>query len=85
MDYPDFPPKHPLLDSIHHVVQAILTAGHHLRERKGKFTEQDVHLLGRLRETMWIQYFQSAQMLDMVRIAFAEQPEAPPEKGGKPR
>ena len=43
-----------------------------------------MHLLGRLRETMLIQYFQSAQMLDMVRIAFAEQPEVPPEKGGKP-
>ena len=85
MDYPDFPPKHPLSDAIHHVVLAILTASQHMREREGKFTEQDVHLFGRLRETMWIHYFQAAHLLDMVRTAYAKQPEVPPEKRGPKR
>ena len=44
-----------------------------------------MHLFGRLRETMWIQYFQAAHMLDMARAAFAKQPEVPPEKRGKQR
>ena len=64
MDYPDFPPKHPLSDAIHHVVLAILTASQHIRGREGKFTEQDVHLFGRLRETMWIHYFHAAHVFD---------------------
>ena len=38
-----------------------------------------MHLFGRLRETMWMQYFTSAHILDQARIAFAEQPEVPPE------
>ncbi len=79
MDYPDFPPKHPLSDVIHQVYQAMVEAHRHLCARQGSLTEQDMHLFGRLRETMWMQYFTSAHILDQARIAFAKQPEVPPE------
>ena len=59
MDYPDFPPKHPLSDVIHQVYQAMVEAHRHLCARQGSLTEQDMHLFGRLRETMWMQYFTS--------------------------
>ena len=83
MDYPDFPPKHPLSDAIHYVVEAIVTANRHLHERHGRLTAQDMHFFDRLRETMWIQYFHSVHLLGDARIAFTEQTGVPPETPGK--
>ena len=80
MDYPDFPPKHPLSDAIHQVMDGILAAYRHLNDREGKLTEQDMHLFERLRETVWIQYFHTAHILYDARRTFAKQSEVPPER-----
>ena len=85
MDYPDFPPKHPLSDAIHLVYEATMMAIRHAHERKGKLTQQDVHLFGRLRETVWMQYFNVTQISEDACSDFAKQPAVPPEKPGKQR
>ena len=85
MDYPDFPPKHPLSDAIHLVLEATMMAVKHYNEREGKLTQQDVHLFERLRETVWIQYFNVAQVFNEARSDFIKQTTVPPERPAKPR
>ena len=85
MDYPDFPPKHPLTDAIHHVLEANMIAVRHYHEREGKFTQQDVHLFERLRETAWLQYYNLAQVFDEARNGFAKQATVSPERPEGPR
>ncbi len=85
MDYPDFPPKHPLSDAIHLVYEATMMAVRHYNEREGKLTQQDVHLFERLRETVWIQYFNVAQVFNEARSDFAKQLVVPPERPAAPR
>ena len=80
MDYPDFPPKHPLSDAIHLVFEATMMAIRHRNERKDKLTHQDMHLLERLRETVWMQYFNVAQIFDEARSDFVKQATVPPER-----
>ena len=82
IDYPDFPPKHPLSDAIHQVVDGVLAAYRHLEVRDGKLTEQDMHFFERLRETMWIQYFHTVNILVDARRSFAKQADIPPERRG---
>ncbi|HJU05526.1 MAG TPA: hypothetical protein VJ692_10285 [Nitrospiraceae bacterium] len=74
------PPKHPLADAIHQVVEGILAAYRHLEEREVQFTQQDMHFFDRLHETMWIQYFHSIHILDDARRCLAKQSAVPAEK-----
>ena len=85
MDYPDFPPKHPLADAIHQVIEAVLIASRHLRERRGQFTVQDMDMFDRLREAVWMQYFHATCILDDARQHFAKQTTVPPERPGSPK
>ena len=80
MEYPDFPPKHPLTDAIHQIAEGMLAAYRHLDEREGRLTQQDMHFFDRLRETMWIQYFHSVHILFDAQRCFAKQSEVPPER-----
>ncbi len=71
--YPDFPPHHPLADAIHQIFEAYMIARRHVTRRRGSFTQQDAHLIQRVRDTMWEHYFRLAELSEEVRLGYLEQ------------
>ncbi len=73
MQYPDHPPQHPLADAIHMLIESYILAHHHVEIRNGQYTELDVTLVDRLRETVWIHYFRCAEMAETVHRGIESQ------------
>ena len=73
IQYSDFPPQHPLADSVHRIVEAFIIAERHAHERAGRYTEQDMHLIMRLRDAVWTHYFHFAHLTERMRDDYAMQ------------
>ena len=73
MQYPDHPPQHPLADAIHMLIESYILAHHHVEIRNGQYTELDVTLVDRLRETVWIHYFRCAELAETVHRGIESQ------------
>ena len=70
VETPDFPPKHPLAEAAHSILQAYLIAEAHLKKR-GSYTMQDLELADQLRTSVWTYYFRFAELHHHVRLSFS--------------
>ena len=73
MNYPDHPPQHPLADAVHKIIESYITAHKHVRMRNGQYTDLDLTLIERLRESVWMHYFRCAELAETVRRGIAAQ------------
>jgi hypothetical protein len=73
MQYPDHPPQHPLADAVHKIIESYIGAHKHVRHRDGQYTELDLTLIERLRESVWMHYFRCAELAETVRRGIATQ------------
>jgi hypothetical protein len=73
---PEFPPHHPLTDALQRLFEATQIARAHAERRRGRYTPQDEHLIRRVCDMAWMQYFQLAEIAESVRL-FADDQEEP--------
>ena len=71
VETPDFPPKHPLAEAAHSILQGYLIAEAHLKTRGGCYTMQDLELADQLRTSAWTYYFRFAELNHHVRSGFS--------------
>jgi hypothetical protein len=70
VETPDFPPKHPLAEAAHSILQGYLIAEAHLKKRSCH-TMQDLELADQLRTSVWTYYFRFAELRHHVRSSFS--------------
>ena len=73
MNYPDHPPPHPLADAVHKIIESYIAAHLHVQTRTGQYTELDLTLIERLRESVWMHYFRCSELAETVRRGIASQ------------